>query len=293
DVLPDVPEQLKAFAVLPKRLRLWLFRKIPKFIKNRVPILRQNNIRHAAHDLGWSGGKLVNIFDLLKANLIIVNDLPDYYPTDIFPPNVKITGPLFSAPDDASPVAPEILKVFDSKIPRPKIFCTLSSSGSEEMLRPVIKVFTFGDGLNWNAVILSPHFSVGRAREILGCRDRVYITDKFIPALKVNKMADITVCHGGQGTLQTALAAGTPVVGTAAQQEQFINLSNIESLGAGIRIPRRKWNPGIIQKSICRILKNEGFKESASVLQNHIRAAYGAQNAADVIWHTIKQAFGA
>jgi UDP:flavonoid glycosyltransferase YjiC (YdhE family) len=286
-VLPDVPEQLKAFAVLPKRLRLWLFRKIPKFIKNRVPILRQNNIRHAAHDLGWRGGTLVNTFDLLKADLTIVNDLPDYYPADKFPPNVKITGPLFSAPDDASPADPEILKVFDSKISRPKIFCTLSSSGSGEMLKPVIKVFTFGDGLNWNAVILSPHFSVDRAREILGRRDGVYITDKFIPALKVNKMADITVCHGGQGTLQTALVAGTPVVGTAAQQEQFINLSNIESRGAGIRVPLRKWSAGSIQKSICRILENDGFKESASVLQNHIRATNGAQNAADVIWHTI------
>ncbi|MDR0648696.1 MAG: hypothetical protein LBF92_05120 [Synergistaceae bacterium] len=95
------------------------------------------------------------------------------------------------------------------------------------------------------------------------------------------------MCHGGQGTLQTALVAGTPVVGVAAQQEQFINLSNIESRGAGIRIPRRKWNARNIQKSVCRILENDSFKESALVLQSHIRATNGAKNAADAIWHTI------
>jgi len=288
DVLPDVPEQLKIFSIFSKPVRLWLFRHIPNFVKNRVPILRQDNIRHAVYKLGWKGEKLINTFDLLKADLTIVNDLPDYYDQSKFPSNVKFTGPLFSIPNSDEAIDSEILKVFSSQNNKPKIFCTLSSSGSEEMLREVIKVFTYGNGLNWNAVILSPHFSVEEANKLLGNRDGVYITDKFIPAQKVNAMADITVSHGGQGTVQTAIHSGTPIVGVAAQQEQFINLSNVEVRGAGIRIPRAKWNADNIQKSISKILVDKKYKESVSKLKNRITTTDGAKNAADVIWEKIK-----
>ncbi|MDR3126426.1 MAG: hypothetical protein LBT92_02230 [Rickettsiales bacterium] len=131
-ILPDVPEQLKLFSIFPKPLRLWLFRHIPAFLKNRAPILRQNNIRRAAYKLGRKGEKLVNVFDILKADLTVVNDLPDYYDRAKFPKNVKFTGPLFPVPDDKEPIDPEIIKAFGPKINKPKIFCTLSSSGSEE-----------------------------------------------------------------------------------------------------------------------------------------------------------------
>ncbi|WP_392563678.1 hypothetical protein RHO13_10325 [Orbus wheelerorum] len=284
DVLPDIPEQIKIFSLLPKWLRLFIFRKIPKFVKNRVPILRQNNIRHAAYSIGWDKDKLVNVFDLLKANLIIVNDLPDYYMLDKFPSNVKFTGPLFAIPNDTRAIEPGILDVFSSNVSHPKIFCTLSSSGSEEMLKPLLQAFTYGPGLSWNVVILSPHFSVEKARKILNGRNGVYITDTFIPALRVNTMADITLCHGGQGTLQTALCAATPIVGVAMQQEQFINLSNIEAHGVGIRIPRRKWRSQHIQLAILHVLENKKFKETALLFQKKIQSADGAQNAADAIW---------
>lgn len=291
DVIPDVPEQLKIFSIFSKPVRLWLFRHIPNFIKSRAPILRQNNIRHAVYKLGWKGEKLVNTFDLLKADITIVNDLSDYYDQSKFPPNVKFTGPLFSVPNIDESVDPEILKVFNPQNNKPKIFCTLSSSGSEEMLKEVIKVFTYGKGLNWNAVILSPHFSVKKARELLGNHEGVYITDRFIPASKVNAMADITVSHGGQGTVQTAIYSGTPLVGVAAQQEQFINLSNIESSGAGIRIPFAKWNAENIQKAISKIMSDKRYKESMLKLKNLVSSMDGSKNAATAIWDNIKQKY--
>jgi UDP:flavonoid glycosyltransferase YjiC (YdhE family) len=290
-VIPDVPEQLKLFSIFPKPVRLRLLRRIPQFVKNRVPILRQNNIRHAAYRLGWKGDKLVNTFDLLKADLTIVNDFPEFYDQKNFPSNVVFTGPLFSIPDSNEAIDPEIISVFDSNKDKIKIFCSLSSSGSEEMLTEVIKVFTYGKGLNWNAVILAPHFSLTKAQKILNGREGVYITDKFIPALKVNTMADITVSHGGQGTIQTAIHSGTPIVGVAAQQEQFINLSNMESFGAGIRIPRAKWNANNIQKSISKILSDKKYSESMLKLRNHSIAIDGAKNAALTIWSQIEQIY--
>ena len=102
-------------------------------------------------------------------------------------------------------------------------------------------------------------------------------------------MADVTISHGGQGTLQTALYSGIPIVGVAAQQEQFINLSNIESRGAGIRIPRVRWNAKNIQRSVIRILSDARYKESAMLLRKYIRSSNGAKNAAVEIFRTIRQ----
>lgn len=287
DAIPDVPEQLKILSFFPKAIRLWLFRHIPRFIKERVPLLRQNNIRHAAYQLGWKGEKLVNTFDLLKSNLTIVNDLPEFYRKEKFPSHVFFSGPLFSTPEHQDEVAPEILKVFDPKNKKVKVFCTLSSSGSEELLTEVIKVFREGQGLDWNAVILSPHFSVSEAKKILGNREGVYITDKFVPALKVNSMADFVVSHGGQGTIQTAIYSGTPIVGVAAQQEQFINLSNIESFGAGIRIPYSKWKAHLIQKSIAELVVNKEYTKSMLKLKESLVSIDGVKNASLTIWQKI------
>ena len=289
DVIPDVPEQVKILSLFPKTVRLWLFHRIPHFIKKRLPILRQNNIRHAAYKLNWKSDKLVNIFDLLKADLTIVNDFPGFYDQKQFPSNVVFTGPLFSMPNNDEAIDREIEKVFNSKINKIKVFCSLSSSGSEELLIEVIKAFTYGKGLNWNAVILSPHFSVTKAWDLIGKREGIYITNKFIPALKVNAMADVTVSHGGQGTIQTAIHSGTPIVGIAAQQEQFINLSNIESYGAGIRIPRAKWNANNIQKAISTILSDKKYLEAMLKLRERIIAIDGMRNASFKIWEKIQQ----
>jgi UDP:flavonoid glycosyltransferase YjiC (YdhE family) len=289
DVIPEVPDQIKLLAIFPYKIRLWIFRHIPQFIKRRIPLIRQTNIREAAFELGWKGEPLLNLFNLLKANLTIVNDLSDYYDQSKFSKDVIFTGPLFSMATNNVLVDPKIQEVFNPKNGKNKIFCTLSSSGSKEMLKEVIKIFTYGEGLNWNAVILSPHCPLEEARAILGDREGVYITDEFVPAQKVNAMADIVICHGGQGTVQTAIHSGTPLVGVAAQQEQFINLSNVVARGAGIRIPCAKWNAENIQKSVSKIINDKKYKKTMAQLKERVNSMDGQKNAAEAIWKQIKK----
>ena len=291
DVIPDVPEQIKLLSMLPCKIRIGLFRRIPKFIKKRIPLLRQKNIRDAAYELGWKGEPLLNLFSLLKANLTLVNDLPDYYDQSFFPKNVMFTGPVFSRSGTAEPVCPQVEKVFDPQNGRTKIFCTLGSSGTRKQLLEIVKVFTEGEGLEWNAVILSPSSvcPVEEARDALGDRAGVFITDEFVPAQKVNALADIVICHGGQGTIQTALSSGTPLVGIAMQQEQFINLSNISLYGAGIRIPFNKWNADNIREAVRKIIAGKKFKESALRLRERVNAMDGKKKSAEIIWNKIKE----
>ena len=54
-------------------------------------------------------------------------------------------------------------------------------------------------------------------------------TNSFVPALQANALADLVICHGGQGTIQTAISCGTELVGVAAQSaSDFVNLSNVK-----------------------------------------------------------------
>ena len=252
--------------------------------------MRQPNILWAASKLGWQG-KIVNIFDMLKADLTIVNDLPDYYWQSALPESVVFSGPLFCQPNKGEYIDPQSQRIFSAENRNVKIFCTLGSSGTKEQLLEIVKVFTYGEGLEWNGIILSPISvcQIEEARLVLGKRTGVYVTDSFIPAQKVNALADIVICHGGQGTLQTAIHSGTPLVGVAGQAEQFLNLYNIESQGAGIRIPMNKWNAKNIQKAVHKIIADREFNLAAMRLKERMDSMDGQKNSAEFIWNKIME----
>lgn len=60
----------------------------------------------------------------------------------------------------------------------------------------------------------------------------------WLPAHKVNPMADLSIIHGGQGTVYTTCLAGAPIVGIAFQPEQEGNLQCLVRKGFAIRV---KW----------------------------------------------------
>lgn len=66
------------------------------------------------------------------------------------------------------------------------------------------------------------------------------VTD-CVPAVQVNKMADLTVIHGGIGTVMTAALAGKVVVRVGMQMEQVVNLAR-GKIGFAIRV-RKSRNP--------------------------------------------------
>lgn len=291
NIVPDIPEHVPFFARFPRPMRKILLKYVPLFIKRRVPPLRQPNILWAAFKAGWKGEPLVNLFDFLKADLTIVNDLPDYYCQTALPESVVFSGPVFCRSKSNEPVDPQIQKIFSASNTNRKIFCTLGSSGSREQLLEIVRSFTYGEGRDWNGVILSPNAvcPIEDARRILGPSQNVYITDKFVPAEKVNALADIVICHGGQGTLQTALHSGTPLVGVATQAEQFLNLYNVELQGAGIRIPVNDWNAQNIQMSVQKIIADRQFKISAMRLKKRMESMDGIKISAEIIWNKIRE----
>jgi UDP:flavonoid glycosyltransferase YjiC (YdhE family) len=289
--MPDAPEEIKLLSYFPHRIRKFIINRIPFQVRRRLPLLRHGNIGLAAQNLGWKGKPLRNIFDMIESDMTLVNDLPDFYEGGRFPETFQFTGPVFSLPFSSEVVDESIRKVFMIEGSRPRVFCTLGSSGTRDQLLEVVKIFTAGVGLQWNAVILSPSSvcPILDARKILGERNGVVLTEAFVPAKLVNAMADVVVCHGGQGTIQTAIFSGTPLVGLATQPEQQINLDHIAAFGAGIRVPLRKWKSETIRQKIVEVVKNEGYKARALKLKDLLDKSNGKAASALAIWDFVRQ----
>lgn len=292
-LMKDIPDMVKPLTYLPKKVREKIAGIIPKRLKLKIPTFKQKNMLDALKKFKWPEDEkeVQNLFDMLKSDMTIINDFEEFYKKSSIPKNFKITGPLFAPPLNDKPVDENILRIFNSENKRLKIFCSLGSSGEKKYLFEVIKALTTGIGAKeWSAVILSPPAvcSKEEALSYVENNENIYITDEFVPAQLVNSLADILISHGGQGTLQTAIYAKTPIVGFAMQPEQQINLDNIVYSGGAVRIPINMWNANNIQKAVIKINNDLSYKENINKLSELLRTYDGKKNAAEVIWQFIE-----
>jgi len=96
-------------------------------------------------------------------------------------------------------------------------------------------------------------------------------------------MADAAIIHGEQGTVQTAVSSGTPIVVVGMQVEQSTNLDNVARRGAAIRITKRQWKPETIRRALRQVLEVQTFRENAVRLKREYDAVDGRSEAAQTI----------
>jgi hypothetical protein len=293
-LMKDVPDQIKPLTFLPLKIRRIIMNIMPASFVLKAPILRQTNILNAAKQCGWSGRPLFNLFDLLKADLTIVNDLMEFYKNVPIPTNYIITGPLYAQSVTDLDVTPEINAVFQKNNDHQvNIFCTMGSSAKKEFLLEAVQAIASLPDNRFHAVILAPCAicSIAEIIPFVKNHPNIYVTDQFVPATRVNAMADITLCHGGQGTIQTAMISGSPIIGFAMQPEQQINLDHIVSWGAGIRLPITRWSRKNIISAIKKLLSDNSYKECSVQLGKIMAAINGELDTAKVIWKFMKDNF--
>jgi len=207
--------------------------------------------------------------DLMAGDLTLVMDAPEILgipPAELHtyqpehpqffhrPPVYRYGGPCFARlPGD---VPASIRAHFDTL--RPKLYCAMGVSGSPHVLQDVIEIV---NELALQAVIVTTTI-LPKFRELES--ERILLTS-HAPAHLVNPLADIAITHGGAGTVQTAIHAGTPLVGIPMHLEQTGNLSLVTRQGAGLMLS--KWD--LNQRSLGRAL--ERLLTDASLRKNMLR----------------------
>ncbi|KAF2625505.1 glycosyltransferase family 1 protein [Macroventuria anomochaeta] len=283
----DLPDMMPLFTRLPRPMRrnlAWW----ASGLMTRAPIFRQRRLGAAAAACGWPVKGPISLFDMNMADLNLVNDHPVFHQEYLhrLPSNIVLTGPLYAKND--SELNPDIAMHL-KKGPGPSILITMGSSGTEEFLFEAIRAMKLDPVDDWSAVILASKSicSIDRAREVADGDTRLFVTDHFIPAPAANALADVVISHGGQGTVQCALAAGKPIVGVALQVEQQTNLDNAMNAGAAIRIQKQSWKARNIRNAVLTVLRDPIYAANAIALAETLNAMDGAKTAAEVMWKFI------
>jgi hypothetical protein len=229
-----------------------------------------NPINRTAKHFGIPGYD--SIFEFWRGDITLLAEPPEFSGAKL-PPNHYFIGPLI--PRDEFALPPEL-----TAIPRdrPLIYFSMGSSGAPEIVARIVASFS---GQPYR-VIAPVAFQL---RQVPGAAipPNVSVTG-WVPALEVNKMADLAVIHGGAGTVITAALAGKPVVGVGMQVEQVANIACLERLGFAIRVPKSRDPSKRVQAAIQRMLDNPHAKAEAAAFAEVIRHWDGPKIAADLLF---------
>lgn len=280
-LLKDLPDPLEnRFTLrLPKAIRRLLVRLVATQL-DKQPFFAQPTLAAAGRQCGWRNEES-NLFGMLAATVSMVADLPDFYAGQDLGSSSKLTGPLFSQPVE-EPVPQPVAQIMDPNRPN-RIFVSMGSSGEAHYLIEAVRAVA---DPAFHAVVLVPP-SICFLKELKAATgplpDTIFLSDTFMPAARICAMAEAALVHGGQGTMQTAIHAGVPVVGVAMQAEQQTNPDNLARQGAGIRIAKRFWTAPTIRNALRSVLNRPDFRNNAGRLQRSFRAINGRMEAAKTI----------
>ncbi len=164
------------------------------------------------------------------------------------------------------------------KRPGPKIYFSMGSSGNKKLY---LRILTALARTPYNVVAV--YTTILKDDELPSVRENILL-EKFVPAEIVNKMVDLAVLHGGQGTFYTAAYSGKPVVGIPMQPEQQYNIDILVRNGSAIRISKRHFCEKELLNAIGTILSDYNkYQKKANALANRLPVVDGAQKGAERI----------
>lgn len=140
---------------------------------------------------------------------------------------------------------------------RPLVYFAMGSSGVEETVAKIVEGFA-----------RAPYDVVAPIAQLVSERrlrvpENVMVTD-LLPAHLVNPMADVSVIHGGIGTVLTACLSGTPIVGIGnGLIEQEHNLDCVVRKGFAVRLRHKRFTPGDVLSAVERYLDDARAKQAA------------------------------
>jgi len=167
---------------------------------------------------------------------------------------------------------PENVKEF-LKSDLPKIYVALTSGRSEVLQR----VYEAVKELPAKVIICS---TLHQFRE--KSDENILVVD-HLPSHKVMPLVDVAIIHGGQGSVQTSINSGTPIIGIPLHVEQGLNIAMVERHGAGIMQIKHRIDPQHIKDKIIKILSDKSYKENMVKLSSFQQKVDGVKRAADIL----------
>lgn len=255
---------------LPRRVQRWLANRVPGWLKSPV-----KDLNRIASELGVQG--VPSFMALMCGDLTMVTEIPEIlgiprdeleawrpwrrrlWPTTTF----RYTGPLFAKLDRPVPARVDAFLRADG----PVVYVAPTSVRAELLRELIAAVSAAGTRVLVGATIHD-------VRELES--DRVMI-EGVLPNHEIMPRVTACVIMGGQGSVQTAMAAGTPFVGMPFHGEQELNVGLAEAQGVAIRLSPRNAGTGHMTEAVRRLLDDSAFRANAQ----KVKALYANVDGAD------------
>lgn len=179
------------------------------------------------------------------------------------------TGPLFARLE--MPIPDAVERFLDGS--QATALVVLSSATPELLRRVVRRVRDAG-----------PRVIVGATIHDFGPNDDPgVVVAGLLPNHRVMPRVDVAVTMGGQGTIQTALACGTPLVGIPLHLEQELNVGMAARRAAGVAVAPRHADTPRLTEAVRDVLADPRFAAGAAKVRDEYARVDGAANAAHAI----------
>ena len=250
----------------------WLFRndedKMNRWISRLV--LKLAAPAKAYNTVGPEYGlpKFKNFIDLIEGDHTLLADIPEWVGFPEVRSSLHYVGPLPTRID--RPIPEEVISMSRDK---PIVYFAMGSSGKPELVAEILRGFR-GKPYRVIAPVRS-HIE----HMALDVPENVIVTG-FLPAHKVNPMADISVIHGGQNTVMNACLSGTPIVGIGMHPEQQANLDACVRKGFAVRLDKKRTKASDVLIAIDRLLHDEAAKNAVEAFRKQLVKCDGPKNAA-------------
>lgn len=109
------------------------------------------------------------------------------------------------------------------------------------------------------------------------------IVVQYAPQLELLARASLTITHAGLNTVMQSLLFGVPMVAVPLTHDQPATAARIAWSGTGEVIPPKALTTERVVAAVRRVLDEPAFREKAARIRESVRAAGGAEKAADVV----------
>src|SRR3989344_1867575 len=255
---------------------------ISDYLKEIIQPMRTLKILHSCNkiykEMDNANDSIIDLFvNKEKLNLVFTSKY--FQPiSESFDPSFKFVGPIIF--DRKEQAIPE--KLLQTK--KPKIYISLGTAFNDniDLYKMLIKSIS-----NSSYQIFLSIGNFIKPTDLGKIPDNIYIS-AYLPQLEILKEADLFISHGGMNSVNESLYFGVPMLLFPIIQEQRINASRVEELGAGIYYKQRIKGEEELITLTNKILSNNYYKKNALKIGQTLVKTGGLQTAVDHILAFVK-----
>jgi UDP:flavonoid glycosyltransferase YjiC (YdhE family) len=269
--------------LLPRALRRRIFNAMPP-----RSTMYCAGFNRAAAELGVEG--VPSFAALLLADLTLVTDLPEILGIDRttlenWAPrqgdryrsgtSLRYTGPLFARLD--LPVPERVARFVEAG--GALAYVALTSSPPSLVRDVVAAVKAAGCRVLVAATV----------HELADLDGGAVMVEPLLPSHLLMQRASVAVITGGQGSVQTAMACGVPLIGIALQPEQDLNVHCAERQGMAVRLSPAAAHGAALTRAVRTMLDHPVYHAQAQRVRALFALVDGAAGAATAICDYLAQ----